>query len=337
MRLLIIQTAFIGDLVMSTPILRAAREVFPEAVIDVLTIPASAILLKHCPHIDNIITFNKKSGFLKKTYNIIKLILTLKNNKYDLAIALQHSLTSSFLMYFGRIPERLGNRHVKFVTKLIKIPKGLHIRQRVLEYLKPFSDKLFSDNTEIFLSDIEIRKAQEIIEHTNIAKARIISIAPGSVRQTKKWSSDNYKILTKMLAENNYTIYLIGSREEATLCNEIRDYSKSPNVHNYSGKLDLLESAALIKESDLLICNDSSPLHIANAVETDVFAFFGPTVKEFGCYPWRQRDVILEVDLECRPCKKHGSNKCPLGHHNCMNMISPGQVYNITQKRYKSL
>jgi heptosyltransferase-2 len=153
-----------------------------------------------------------------------------------------------------------------------------------------------------------------------------ICVAPGSVRKTKKLPTNKYIEIINNLTD--YNIYLIGANNEKIICDEILYNVSHENIVNFAGEFNLLESAELIKHSDLLLCNDSAPLHIGNAVDTPVFAFFGPTVKRFGCYPYREKDQMIEVDLDCRPCGKHGSNKCPLGHHRCMNDIKVEDVIN---------
>jgi heptosyltransferase-2 len=152
---------------------------------------------------------------------------------------------------------------------------------------------------------------------------KIIAIAPGSNWFTKRWPEKYYEDLVKTLSESNYGIVFIGSNEERELCEKIKPLQKSINI---AGELSLLESAAVVKLCDLMICNDSGALHLADAMQTDVLAFFGPTVKSIGYYPFRDNDKVLEVDLDCRPCSSHGTNTCPLGHHNCMKFIEPDFV-----------
>ncbi len=332
MKILVIQTAFIGDLIMITPIFKALKEVYPEAEIHVLAIPSSAIILKHNPYINKIFTFDKKSGIFRKIHSFFKILSTFRKNKYDIAISLQNSITSSLLMLLAGIKRRIGSRRMKLLTDKVIIPKGLHNRQRVLELLKPISNLRFSEETEIFLSEAELSVAREVL---NKDEGQVkIAIAPGSVRQTKKWLPEYYSQLSSMLSEAGYFLYFIGSKEELPLCEEIISNSGAKQIKNLAGKLNLLESAALISMVDLVVCNDSSPLHLANAVKTDVFAFFGPTVKRFGCYPYRPNDMMLEVDLECRPCDKHGGDVCPLGHHNCMKMIKPELVAKLIFEKF---
>jgi heptosyltransferase-2 len=117
------------------------------------------------------------------------------------------------------------------------------------------------------------------------------------------------------------------------LCDRI-EQKLNTNLVNLAGKTSLLEAAAIIKECDLMVCNDSGTMHIANAVQTDVFAFFGPTVERFGFAPFRPQDKIFQIDLECRPCTSHGGKKCPLGHFHCMLRIDPDVVFRQICKKF---
>jgi len=319
--ILVIQTAFIGDLIMSTSIFPALKEIFPKSTIDVVTIQASSIILKNNPYVNNVFTFDKKNTFKSKINSFFDLVKILKSNKYDIGISIQHSITSSLLMLLSNIKYKVGNQRMKFVDKNIQIPKGLHNKDRVLSLLKAFTDKEFDNSTEIYFNNkIDIKN--QLIKNNK----KNICVAPGSVWETKKLPTNKYIEIINNLTD--YNIYLIGANNEKIICDEILYNVSHENIVNFVGEFNLLESAELIKHSDLLLCNDSAPLHIGNAVNTPVFAFFGPTVKRFGCYPYREKDQMIEVDLDCRPCGKHGSNKCPLGHHRCMNGIKVEDVIN---------
>ena len=162
-----------------------------------------------------------------------------------------------------------------------------------------------------------------ILNEIKISTKKIIAIAPGSVWKTKRWPTEYYKTLVAQLAKNSFGVVLIGSKEEMQICDEVLAGEDGINL---AGKLSLLESAAVISKCHLMICNDSGALHISNAVETDVFAFFGPTVQSIGYFPFRERDFVFERDMECRPCGSHGGKSCHLKHHECMKMIYPEEV-----------
>lgn len=326
MKILVLQTAFIGDVIMSTPIFRALKSIYPDSQIDALTTPISKALLESNPFVDNVHTFNKSSGIFKKIRSLFSLILQLRKEKYDIAVSIQHSLTSSFIMLASSIRRRIGNQRMKFVTDNATITKGLHNRERVLCLLKPLTIEIYSAETELFPSSNDILKADELLGKLD-KSTKIIAIAPGSVRITKKWLPEYFAELTDLLCLKGFSVVFIGASNERELCESIIKESGRSEILNIAGETSLMESAALIHKADLLICNDSSPLHIANAVKTPVFAIFGPTVKSFGCYPYRENDLLIETDLECRPCSKHGGDLCPLGHHKCMKDISPYSIY----------
>ena len=147
------------------------------------------------------------------------------------------------------------------------------------------------------------------------------------MRETKKWPGEYFSELLDLLAGDDISIFFIGSADDRSLCGRIIEESSNRHCYNFAGELGLSLSAALIGLLDLMVTNDSAPLHMSNAVDTPVLAFFGPTVKEYGCYPYRDDDKMLEVDLDCRPCGTHGGKACPLGHHDCMRAIRPEIVY----------
>ncbi len=323
--ILVIQTAFLGDVILITPLIRAVKQIFPQAEIDVLVVPQDGAVLDNNPNIHSVIGFDKRENKLKAFWQTMRI---LRRNKYDLAIAPHSSVTTAYLMLLSGIKERLGfdRWHAsKYLTMKVPHPDGVHKIERLLELLKPFSDKNFPIQTEIFPAEKDKQKAKELLAGLKSRKSKIIAIAPGSVWFTKRWPEEHYIELLKMLGEKDYHPVFIGAADEREICDRIIN-TAGIKALNVAGKTSILESAALIEQSDLMICNDSGPLHIANAVKTDVFVFFGPTTRKFGYYPYRENDKIFEVELSCRPCGSHGSNECPLKHFECMRKITPQSV-----------
>ncbi len=225
-------------------------------------------------------------------------------------------------MWLSGIKIRVGYKKQKLLTNKISFPSGMHSKDKALQLLQDFSNEPLKGDSEVFPSAADFSKAKKLTENNRTNKK--IAIAPASVWATKKWPHSYFIELLKK--GESFSFYLIGGKEDKTLCDSIIKQSGHQNITNCAGELSILESCALIKEMDLLVCNDSAPLHMANAVNTPVFALFGPTVKDFGCYPYREADKILEIELDCRPCSKHGSNKCPKGHHKCMIDLRPESV-----------
>ncbi len=321
---MIVQTAFIGDVIIITPLIKAVKELYPSALVDVMVIPQTAGVLDNNPNINEIILFNKRKN---KLIAFIKTLRLLRKNKYDIAITPHSSVTTGLLLKYANIKIRIGFDRwsaAKYLTHKVPHPDGIHKTYKNLSLLSVLSEKEFSNQTELFPTQSMVSKADVLLKKLKGNSKKLIAIAPGSIWNTKRWSTEYYQQLAKMLTENNFGIILIGSKDETKICEEVLS---SNNGINLAGKLSLLESAAVISKCDLMICNDSGALHIANAVETDVFAFFGPTVQSIGYFPFRENDFVFEREMECRPCGSHGSKECHLQHHNCMKQILPQNVF----------
>jgi len=321
-KILVIQTAFIGDLIMTTSLFPAIKDIYPDAEIHTLTIPPAEVLLRNNPFISKRFVFDKKNSFFTKVKSFFSLVFKLRKEKYDIGMSVQHYLTNALLMKFSNIKLKIGRTKMRFVDEKVYFPNKIHNRLRVLTLLEPLSKNVRQHDTHIYIDS----ESEDRIKSQLQTKDKNICIAPGSVWHTKKLPKYKFIEIIKLLKD--YNIYLIGSPQETELCNEIMQEANHPSIYNFAGKLNLLESSALVKNMDLMLCNDSAPLHIANAVETTVFAFFGPTIKDFACFPYREQDKIIEIDLDCRPCGKHGAKSCPLKHHNCMEMIDVKSVVN---------
>jgi len=325
--ILIVQTAFIGDVILITPLIRATAELYPKAEIDVMVVSEAAILLNNNHFVQEVIVDEKRKNVLLSTLQLIKQI---KSKHYDLVISPHSSFRTHLILYLSKIPERIGfNRGSAkwMLTKRIEHPVGPHKIVKNLGLLKPLTDREFDLQTELFPSDKDKQKAEELLKA--LSGKTLIAIAPGSIWQTKCWQLKSYIALCRKLLDSGYGIILIGGESDKFLCEEIENAIPKDNTKliNLAGVTNLLESAAVIKKCSLMICNDSGAMHIANAMQTRVFAFFGPTVQRFGYYPYRQGDRVFEVDLDCRPCGSHGSKKCPQKHHNCMQKIEVEPVF----------
>lgn len=328
-RILLLHTAFLGDIVLATALIRETRRLFPEAAIDFVTTPRTSELLENNPHIDNLIIFDKHDHKLR---NFARLLPRLWKNRYEVAITPHSHLTTNFLMLFAGIKERIGfdrYRSRRMLTTRIEYIKQGHVSARMLELLKPFSNEKLCSETELFVSPAQREKAKEWL----LPDRKPILLAPGSVWATKRLPEKHFCTILRLLSEAGYDLIFIGSKAEHELAERIITNSGAI-ARNSCGKLSIMESTALISASQLLLTNDSGPLHLANAVKTPVYAFFGPTVKEFGYYPYREQDRIFEVDLDCRPCGMHGSCTCPLGHHNCLQLINPQIVVDTVRENF---
>jgi heptosyltransferase-2 len=324
--ILIIQTAFLGDVVLVTPLIRATHEIFPDAGIDVLVIPETVPVLAGNPHIRNVLTFDKRTN---KTAAFLRTLQRIRRNRYDLAISPHSSLTTAYLMWLGGISRRVGFDRwaaARFLTLKVPHLEGVHKTRRNLHLLSVLTDREFDMQTEVFPTREMADRAAEITAGLPRKGMPVIAVFPGSIWSTKRWPEEHYGALVRGLDRAGFNIVLGGSPAERALCERIIDTSGAPAV-NIAGRTDPLESAAVMERCDLIICNDSAPIHLANAVKTDVFAIGGPTdMKKMGYFPFGPADVIFGIDLACRPCGSHGAARCPKGHHRCMQDLKPEVV-----------
>lgn len=330
-KILLVQTAFIGDVILITPLIRAIKELYPEAKLDVMVIPQTANVLENNPNINEIILFDKRKN---KISSFIKTLFKLRKEKYQVVLTPHSSMTTAMLIYLAQIPMRVGFdrwKAKKYLTHKVPHLDNQHKTTKNLELLKVFTEKTFSIQTELFPAGLSNSLLDKEINDLSKRTKSLIAIAPGSVWFTKRWPIEHYNELSNKLLNSNFGIVLLGSKDEKIICDRIE---KHDNLINLAGELTLLESASVIDKCSLIICNDSGALHIANAMQTDVFAFFGPTVKSIGYYPFRESDFIFEMEMECRPCGSHGGNVCPLDHHNCMKLISPETVFSKVKEKF---
>ena len=329
-KILIVQTAFIGDVILVTPLIRAAAQLYPKARIDALVTPITAPLLHNNPNLNKVICFDKK----RKRWQLPLLALKLRREHYDLALSPHSSFTTHLLLWLAGIGIRVGYERGFLSGLLLSIrvphPKGIHKIRKNLCLLKPLTLRSFEIQTELFPDSRNEQHAEALIDEAGMQNSLIIAIAPGSIWKTKCWPLEHYCELALGLANRGFGLVLIGGKEDIAICDQLeqclRKHDSKAVVLNAAGRSDLLTSAALLAKADLLICNDSGALHIANAVKTRVFAIFGPTVQSIGYFPYREGDIVFETELACRPCGSHGGERCPLGHHDCMNLVKPQRI-----------
>jgi heptosyltransferase-2 len=330
MKILIIQTAFFGDVILTLPMVQAIKHTFPDYEVDFLCIPNTAELLKNNGKIDEIIIYDKRetekgfSGF-KKFKNKIR------SNKYDVIICVQRYLRTTLLSYFGGSELTIGfdNSVFSCLYKKKVSYQSKHEILRNLDLLRPLGIDINEIiKPELFPGESDTNEIDRIFSGLNIKNDRkIICTAPGSVWFTKRFPPEKYILLFNKLDSMDYAILLIGDKNDSSICEKIQTQSTNNNIYNYAGKLSIMQSVELIKRSSILLTNDSAPMHIANAVSTDVIAFFGSTVREFGFYPYGKRDYVFEVDgLKCRPCTDHGKDHCKIKSFDCMNNISDKSI-----------
>jgi heptosyltransferase-2 len=312
-RTLVIQTAFLGDVVLTTPLLTALAEV--HGPVDVVTTPAAAVLLETHPAVGMVFRYDKR-GAERGLRGVWRLSRQLRARGYLRAYLPHRSWRSAALARLAGIGERVGfadSPAAASYTRRVVRPADGHEVERLLALA---GGALPAPPVHVALTADDVAEADRWLGARGVAPG-FVAIAPGSIWGTKRWPG-----YAGLAASLDRPTVIIGGREDARLSADI--VAQVPGrVHSAAGELGLRASAALLARAAVLVTNDSAPLHLATAVGTPIVAVFGPTVPSFGFGPRGRRDQVIEhPSLGCRPCSAHGPRVCPLGHHRCMRELS---------------
>ncbi len=328
MKILVIQTAFPGDAILTLPLIQELRKRNQSAQIDVLCIPSTAILFNSSSSVNNVIEFDKRridSGIR----GLYKLIKKLRSIKYDVVYSPHRSARSSIISFlsFPKQSYSFDKTTFSFFYKnLVKYKKDWHEVRRNLSLLNDFSD----DNNWKILPQLEVndsdkKKVDDFLNSFSINHSKIIAVAPGSVWATKRYPAEYYLSLTEKLTELNFTVVLVGGKEDFNLSEKI--INGNSKIFNFCGRLNFIQSIYLLTKSVLLISNDSAPTHLGMCADIPVLTIYCSTVPDFGFYPYNKSSRYISYDkLECKPCGIHGFNKCPEKHFQCGYKLLPETV-----------
>ena len=319
-----IQTAFLGDVILTTPLLTALAKI--HGPVDLVTTPAAAALVERHPAVRDIIRYDKR-GKDRGIGGFFRLVRALRQRRYRRAYLPHRSWRSGALAWFAGIAERIGfsDGSSLLYTASLDRPRAGHEVERLLTLAGPGDAPAVS--IALGLQDRE--EAERWLSAHGIAEP-FVAFAPGSIWGTKRWPY--YGALAARLTD---PVVLIGGPEDRALGDSIVAASGG-RARNAAGDLSLRASAALIGRARLLVTNDSAPLHMATASGTPMVAIFGPTLPSFGFGPRGSSDRVVEHDhLSCRPCSAHGPEVCPLGHHRCMQELGVDQVLQAVESVHR--
>lgn len=316
-RILVIQTAFLGDVILATPVVSELNRIFPSASIDMLVKKGNESLLTNNPHINQVLILDKQNGKLSAIRSLLKKV---RNEKYDLVINLHRFGSSGLIAGLSGAKKKYGFNKNPFsflYSKSFKheIGDGTHEVERNLSIIKEFG-AVSKQRPELFPDYSAFQKISPYQSEIYFC------MAPASVWFTKQLPIEKWIEMVKKKSIEGQII-LLGGPSDDQLCQNILDRSGIENGINLSGKLSLLESAALMSKAKMNFVNDSGPLHLASAMNAPVTAFFCSTIPEFGFGPLSDISIIRETSekLPCRPCGLHGHSACPKGHFKCGNNI----------------
>ncbi len=315
-KFLIIQTAFIGDVILATPLLENLHAAYPNAQIDFLLRKGNEALLTNHPLIHHLFIWDKKKNKYKNLWQIFKQV---RAEQYDAVINVQRFFATGIITAFSGAAYTIGfsknplsilfTKKIKHVIGTAKNP--LHEVER--------NHALLQDFVSESAAPVKLYPSEKDYADTAPFKSKTYyTISPASVWFTKQWPIVKWVELIHSLPKD-VQIYLLGGPDDKELANGIIKLSEHKHIENLCGRFHLLGSAALMKDAQMNFVNDSAPMHLASAMNAPVTAFYCSTMPYFGFGPRSSIQFIAEVkeNLSCRPCGLHGKKACPLKHFNC--------------------
>ena len=326
----ILQTAFLGDVVLTLPLVQAIKNYSPKTLITFVSTPLAASVTSSAKAVDYIVTYDKRG--IRRGFDGIKFLANhLKAQHIDCILTPHRSLRSSLVSKLtGAKYSITFNKSALSLlyTRRVKYINNKHEIDRNLDLLRAFSD--YDEIIKAHLSvEVEIHSADKsfvestLIQHGIADGSKFVVLAPGSVWATKRWKEYHFANLANQIKSEGLGVVTIGSEDEKALGRRV----VGDNGFNFSGKLTIPQTLHLLSLASVLVTNDSAPTHLAGLVNTPTITIFGPTSPIFGFRPIGENDICLELsDLKCKPCSIHGANTCPIKTHACMEDLHPRAV-----------
>jgi heptosyltransferase-2 len=318
-KFLVIQTAFIGDVVLATALIEKLHAFYPDAQIDFLVRKGNEALLTGHPFLDEVLVWDKREH---KQRNLFNLIRRVRRAKYDIVINAQRFAATGLLTTFSGAGQTIGfdknPLSFLFTKKIPHIVGNRHEIERNQALIAAFTDDQPA-KPRLYPTKPDEEKVE------GYKTKPYITVSPASVWFTKQYPQEKWSAFLRQIPQGS-SIYLLGAPSDKELCEKIK--AAHPGTINLSGALSFLQSAALMRDADMNYVNDSAPMHFASAVNAPVTAVYCSTIPAFGFGPLSDKRFIVEIQqpLDCRPCGLHGFKTCPKGHFNCAWKIEDTQL-----------
>lgn len=325
-KILVVETAFLGDCLLTTPLIRGIKEVFPDSSISFLARPIGCETLRNNPCIASFIPYDKKKGILE----FLKIAKKIKNEGFGLAILPHRSMRTTLLAFFCKIPKRIGfdNASLSFLlTEKIPYDRRKHEAERKISLIKGFIKVKDERGLDIFINEKARKKRDSLFFKWNIKKDDlVVGILPFSHWKTKMWLERGFAKVIDRLSEYKAKAIIFGSLTDLQSAYKIQAMAREKPIIA-CGDILISELGAFFERCDLIIGNDTGIIHIAYGLNKKTVVIFGPTTPELGFGPYKTTStIILQKPLPCRPCSSHGPMKCPKAHFHCMREITDEDV-----------
>jgi heptosyltransferase-2 len=322
--ILLVRFSAIGDILLLTPLVRALRRKHPDARLTVVTRTGFAPLLERNPRISEVIGWDPLTSLSDLGRRLRELPFTHRLDLHD-------SVRSRLLRWHAGGPCTTYPKHRLARAALIHTHRDLyrdrrHVAERYFDAARGLEVTPDGGSLEMFLSRADLEAAEGFLTARGLGRSRqLIAVAPGAAHFTKRWPTHHWMALVRRLVEAGNDVIVLGGPQDLAI-GEAVAAAGGESAATAAGAFDLPGSAALLKRTRALVSGDTGLMHLATAVETPVIALFGPTVEQFGFFPYRAKSAVLQRELSCRPCSAHGGPRCPLKHHRCLQDLQPGDV-----------
>jgi heptosyltransferase II len=326
MRILILQTSYLGDTILSTPVVAGVHRLYPEAELWMMTTPAGTGLVQHDPLLKGVLAFDKRRQAAGLS-GLIRTGLDLRRRRFDRAYALQRSYRTALALLVSGIPHRTGFQNAKlafiFHSRQTRRPTD-HDVLRNLSLLTGEAP-LNSFDTRLRLFPPPYARLGPAARQLLAEERPLALLVPGSAWPTKMWSWQHFRTVAAHFLNQGYAVVLLGGPDDREVNRRVADQM---DVLDLAGRTSLGDALAIVHKARLMICNDSMALHMASAFAIPCVAVFCATSPSFGFGPWHNpRAMVVEKkDLPCKPCARHGGQTCPTGTRACMEEVRPEEV-----------
>ncbi len=331
MKILLVQTSFLGDTILSTPVMEGLKKIYPDAELWMLTTLQASSLIKRDPLLSGVLLYDKRdkdsglAGFLRTRR-------TIKSMGFDKVYSLHRSYRTAILLWLCGIPLRIGFIDAKLSFLYSQVRRRNPADHDVMRNLSLLSGELSlaSLDTQLRLFTPEKKEIDEDIRNVLPQPETYVVLVPGSVWKTKMWHWSGFHEVAEYMLEKGYGVVLLGARSDVRVNAKV---GRGLDAIDLAGKTSISAAMYVIKNSKLVICNDSMALHLASAFKVPNVAIFCSTSPSFGFGPWQNNAMVIErEDLTCKPCGRHGYKKCPTGTEACMQELSTESVISAIEK-----
>jgi heptosyltransferase-2 len=322
--LLVVQTSFLGDVVLTTPLLTALRGAVNPCRLAALVRPEAVALLDGHPAVDDVLVDDKRGGD-GGLRGAMATARRLRRERFDVVVSAHRSLRTALVLAAAGIPRRIGfadARGASLYHEHVRRDRARHAVERNLALAAVLGWSGPPSPLHVPVSAAAAARAAALLPS---GTGPLVGLAPGSVWATKRWHAAGFAAVIAALTSEGARCVLLGSADDRALAEAIAQQSGG-RATNLAGRTDLATLVAVIDRLALLVANDSAPMHVACARTVPVVAIFCATTPALGYGPFSARATVVEAGLACRPCGRHGGRTCPRGTEDCLHLVSPAAV-----------